>query len=429
MNPLFSEEPVKAPEDNSYLLARPNKQHVKPLSHADNPAVEMLRRKIDAMYLQEPSAKQEAAEVKHLQAPGSKHQNFMRQLTTSGKSMAEIQTAWHNYYAALPDNEKHDVWQEFYRANAKDRQLHAQNVQQNQYAAPYALEPAAEKARLKPVIVSHEAPTHEEKQPDKRSAAGIKKQILKRVSTSRSTQEKAKQHLQSLAFGIGVGTLALLIALFGLFNELVVAPFIRPGSAAATPIILNSGAPAPSSSPEVIIPKLNAQLPVVYGGQSLAESEVQKALEDGVFHYPTTAVPGQNGNVAIFGHSSNNIFNKGKYKFAFVLLKELEPGDIFYMTYEGKVYTYKVYGKKIVNPEDTWVLGPVEGKVATVALITCDPPGTTRHRLVVWGEQIGPDPSDNSTSATPSEALKTQDLPGKGPNTWTRFWRSVNPLD
>src|SRR5690606_31253571 len=187
--------------------------------------------------------------------------------------------------------------------------------------------------------------------------------------------------------------------LFGLFNEMVIAPFIRPGSAAATPIILDVNAPAPNDKSEVIIPKINAQLPVVYGSQSIAEGDVQKALENGVFHYPTTAEPGQDGNVAIFGHSSNNIFNQGKYKIAFVLLRELEPGDIFYLTHEGTVYTYKVYSKRVINPDETWVLGPVEGKQATAALITCDPPGSTRKRLVVWGEQISPDPGGNRAAA------------------------------
>lgn len=420
MNPLFTDESAEGEEQNSYLLPRSDKNHVQPPSHLDNPAVEMIRRKIDALYIHEPNAKQEAAEVVQMHGHRSKHQEFMHKLTTSGKSMAEIQNAWHNYYSVLSDEEKHEVWQEFYKANAKTR-IEARREQS------HAIDAKIKEAQHKPVVSIHEEA--EPVKPDPRSTSTIRKQVLKRVRMSHSAQEKARQNLQSLAFGLGLGAIALLIALFGLFNQLVVAPFIRPGSAAATPIILNADAPPPSATPEVIIPKLNAQLPVVYGGQSLAEADVQKALNDGVYHYPTTATPGQNGNVAVFGHSSNNIFNKGKYKFAFVLLKEMEPGDIFYMTYEGKVYTYKVFNKKIVNPDETWVLGPVEGKTATAALITCDPPGTTRHRLVVWGEQISPDPNGNNTAATPSEALQTQDLPGDGQSAWDRLKGWFNPFD
>ncbi|HTH72428.1 MAG TPA: sortase [Candidatus Pristimantibacillus sp.] len=416
MNPLFPDELSGNEADNDYLLPRADRDKLKPLSHSDNPAVEMIRHKIDAMYSSEPSAKKEQQEVEQLQVPRSKHQEFMHRLTTSGRSMAEIQTAWHNYYTQLPDGEKHEVWQEFYRANAQSRE-------QAKPVASHAPEPP------KPRVFVHEEPGAAHGQPDRHGAAAVKRRALKRLHTSHTAQLKAKQHLQSLAFGLGLGALALLIALFGLFNELVVVPFIRPGSAAATPIILDPNAPAPDSTPELIIPKLNAQLPVDYTGQSLDEGEVQKALEDGVFHYPTTATPGQNGNVAIFGHSSNNILNKGKYKFAFVLLHTLEPGDVFYLTYGGKVYTYKVYTKKVVNPDETWILGPVQDKTATATLITCDPPGSTKHRLAVWAEQVSPDPAANSAAAQPSEALQTQELPDNGPSAATRLWHWLNPFD
>jgi LPXTG-site transpeptidase (sortase) family protein len=414
MDQLFPDEPIPESGDSRQLPRVPK--------DGEGPAVEMIRRKLAALYSQEPSASEEIKEIEQLQTARSKHQEFMHRLTTSGKSMAEIQAAWHSYYQGLSDNEKHEVWQEFYQANAKTKPHPVPEpvVASVQHPAP---EPH------KAVVAVHETAPPKPKKADRRNVAAIKKEVLGRVRASAKTKHKAKQHLQSLAFGLGLGALALLIALFGLFNELVVAPFIRPGSAAATPIILNADAPAPNKQPEVIIPKLNAQLPVVYGSQSLAEPDVQKALEKGVFHYPTTATPGQNGNVAIFGHSSNNIFNKGKYKFAFVLLHELEPGDIFYLTYEGKVYTYKVYGKKRVLPDETWILGPAEDKVATATLITCDPPGSTRYRLAVWGEQISPDPSANSEAIEPSEALQTQDLPGKGPSAWSRFWGWLNPLD
>jgi sortase A len=430
MNQLFADEPVPEKGDNSYLLPRSEKSHLRP---ADNPAVEMLRRKLDTIYQHEPSAKEEIRAMEAAQPPRSKHQEFMHRLTASGRSMADIQTAWHQYYEQLSDHEKHEVWQEFYNANARSRapQPAAASVVG---AAPLTHASHAGDAGRphQAVVVSHEEEVitpKTAKKSNRRSLASVKKEVLRRVRASNSAQQKAHQHLQSLAFGLGMGAMVLLVALFGLFNELVVAPFIRPGSATATPIILNADAPAPSDTPEVIIPKLNAQLPVIYGSQSLAESQVQKVLERGVFHYPTTAVPGQNGNVAVFGHSSNNIFNKGKYKFAFVLLRELAPGDIFYMTYEGKVYTYKVYTKKVVNPEETWVLNPVEDKAATAALITCDPPGSTRKRLVVWGEQISPDPAGNSDATNPSEALQTQDLPGKGDGALTRVWKLINPFD
>src|SRR5262245_17141682 len=105
MNPLFSDDQ----DENSYLLPHSDKRHIKPLSHADNPAVNMLRHKIEALYASEPNAKQELREVEQAHPPRSKHQEFMHRLSTSGRPMAEIQAAWHKYYAGLSDADKHEV--------------------------------------------------------------------------------------------------------------------------------------------------------------------------------------------------------------------------------------------------------------------------------------------------------------------------------
>jgi LPXTG-site transpeptidase (sortase) family protein len=182
-----------------------------------------------------------------------------------------------------------------------------------------------------------------------------------------------------------------------------------------------------STTPEVIIPKINVEIPVVYGQTSINESVIEDALEDGVVHYPTTALPGQNGNAAFFGHSSNNIFNKGRYKFAFVLLHTLEPGDTFYLTRDQKTYVYKVTSKKVVDPSEVGVLDPIPGKTATATLITCDPPGTSLKRLIIVGDQISPDPAGNTASATPvaSQQQTPTNLPGNGPTLFSRFIKSV----
>jgi len=210
-----------------------------------------------------------------------------------------------------------------------------------------------------------------------------------------------------------------LIVLFGFFNERFIAPFIQPSrNVTNTPLI--SEALAVGNAPEVIIPKINVQIPVVYGVNSIEESDVQKALENGVVHYANTAMPGQNGNLAIVGHSSNNIFNKGKYKFAFVLLSRLENGDVFYLQKDGKRYTYQVYLREIVGPTDVGVLGPRD-KPATATLITCDPPGTSLNRLVVVGEQISPDPSTN-TGQAPQSTPQPKVIPGNAPSLWSRMW-------
>ena len=44
--------------------------------------------------------------------------------------------------------------------------------------------------------------------------------------------------------------------------------------------------------------------------------------------------------------SSNNILNKGKYKFAFVLLKQLESGDTFMIQYKSNATCTKSTTKR-----------------------------------------------------------------------------------
>ena len=371
-------------------------------------AANLIRDKVARVYASEPTAGQELSEATAV-AKRSKHQQFMYDLSTSGKDLAAIQTEWHNYYQQLPAVEKHQVWQEFYDS---------QSVVTGHHSS--ASDPQA--------IAEHK---HEAAQPhshtaskplrDARSPSDVRKTIRNKVTAG--GRLGVKHHLQSLLFGLAMGCIVVIIFLFGFFNEVIIAPFVQPSRVtAATPLIISSSTIAPTATPEVIIPKINVEIPVDYSQNSTNEAAIENALEDGIVHYPTTVMPGQNGNTAFFGHSSNNIFNKGKYKFAFVLLHTLVPGDTFYLTYQGKVYVYKVISKTIVDPNDVGVLGPVPGQTATATLITCDPPGTSLHRLIVVGQQISPDPSGNSTPvATANVSNGPSELPGNGPTLWGRF--------
>lgn len=367
-------------------------------------AVNLIRQKIARLYNDEPDAAKELSKAEN--APKrSKHQQFMHELGLSGKSLSTIQTEWHNYYQGLTDAEKHEVWQEFYasrpRLTGRSR-------------------PTAANAQLL-ARHKHEAakPRASRKLRDARSKSEVQAAIRHKVSAG--GRLKAKHHLQSALFGLGMGTVVLLVFLLGFFNEVVIAPFIQPSRASGdAPLIVSSNSISPTSTPEVIIPAINVQIPVIYNETSTDENVIENDLQDGVVHYPTTVLPGQVGNAAFFGHSSNNIFNKGKYKFAFVLLHKLKTGDTFYLSYNGTMYVYKVISRTIVEPNQVGVLGPVPGQQATATLITCDPPGTSLHRLIVVGQQISPDPSGDTAPPT-TAPIQPASLPGNGPTLWARF--------
>ncbi|MEI7683229.1 MAG: class D sortase [Candidatus Saccharibacteria bacterium] len=378
-----------------YISPKPDK----PIPKDTELAAEVIRNKINSLYMAEakektePNAELEENEVERLQHL-SRHQRYMRELINSGKSQAEIQTAWHIYYVGLSDDQKHQVWQEFY-SNQK------------------AVEQAAEKTK---------PPSKKsEKKVGQRTVDQVKKQIYKSVNSGGKL--KAKHHFQSIFFGLGIGSFAVIILLFGFFNERIIAPFITPSrNVTSTPIISGSGSVA-NSTPTIIIPKINVEIPVVYDQSSIDESAIETSLESGVVHYATTSSPGEQGNTVIFGHSSNNILNKGKYKFAFVLLNRLQVGDTFTLTKDGKRYVYQIYERKIVKPTEVSVLGPT-GKTATVTLITCDPPGTSINRLVVIGEQISPSPSTNVAST----AIKSNQTPTVVPSNSQSLWQRIKAL-
>ena len=364
----------------------------------NDPAVNLVRNKVASAFDDEPSAKQEIEEVNQLQHKKSKHQAFMYELSHSGKSLADIQTEWHAYYAKLPDNEKHEVWQEFYAEHNK------QKPNSNHEAASTS---------------NGSSQAHEQTNQQK-SVAEVKQQLIpKQKNKKRLTKN---QNLKSIFFGLSVGVITVFILLFSFFNERFIAPFITPSKAvSSTPIIIDSNNSNVGPEPKLIIPKINLEVPVVYDVTSIDEKAIQAGLENGVVHYITTPTPGQTGNVGIVGHSSNNLLNKGKYKFAFVLLKNLEVGDVFYLNYQSKRYVYKVYEKKIVRPNEVNVLGP-QAKTSTATLITCDPPGTAVNRLVVVAEQITPDPSKNSPSTINANGPTPTEVPGNAPSLWSRIY-------
>ncbi len=372
-------------------------------------AADVIRQKLAGLYSREPSPKQELTEAEAAGVHRSKHQQFIHNLRQSGKSVADIQTEWHQYYTNLPDDEKHAVWREFYNQQpvAAPEPRTASRVQ----ATPTATEEPDKKSARE----HDEEPATEKHLPTR---TGLRRRVSKQTASARL---KHRQKLHSLLFGLGAGVLVVFVLLFGFFNERFIAPFITPSRAvSSTPIIIDPSSTAVGKEPLIIIPKINVEIPVVYDEPSIDEAAVQKALERGVIHYATTPNPGEKGNGVIFGHSSNNIFNQGRYKFAFVLLKRLEKGDTFMLQKNSRRYIYRVYDKRIVKPEDVSVLD-TQGKPATFTLITCDPPGTSTNRLVVIGEQISPNPNNNIASHVHPKSVKPRILPSNAPSLWHRL--------
>ena len=108
-------------------------------------------------------------------------------------------------------------------------------------------------------------------------------------------------------------------------------------------------------------------------------------LRAGPGHYPDTAAPGEEGNVAIAGHRTT-------YGAPFWSLDELTAGDtIHVIDRSGEEWVYEYVEQRIVSPRDTWVVDdedPLDSGAPTITLTTCHPRFSAAQRLIAWGELV-----------------------------------------
>jgi sortase A len=244
----------------------------------------------------------------------------------------------------------------------------------------------------------------------------------------RDRTEKARRSSHFVPIVCAIIVILLFAALQ--FNRLFVAQiesYISPGS---TVDISNTIIADPSSNtnvgndPRLVIPKINVSVPVSYDVTTVDEKAIQKALERGVVHYGlpgANSVPGQAGNGVILGHSSNDVFDPGGYKFVFVLLNRLQNGDLFYINYQGTRYVYKVTAKKTIKPTD-WQILQQSTEQPTMILVTCTPAGTANNRLLVYGQQISPDPSTASAAPPNAQDANPAEIPGNSQTFFERLY-------
>lgn len=143
----------------------------------------------------------------------------------------------------------------------------------------------------------------------------------------------------------------------------------------------------PTMAPNTLaIPSLGISAPIVYA-TGTTETAFQAALINGVAHYPNTADPGKLGNCYIFGHSSDFIWSKGKYKNVFATLPQIQKGaEIYISSRTGEKFTYLVTQSFAVSANDTSVLSQQGNVKKLLTLQTSYPVGTAIARWVVAAE-------------------------------------------
>lgn len=304
--------------------------------------------------------------------------------------------AWQQYYHQYFYRYYASWWQQ-QRQQLSESQKQAHPESQPQTATPQPLQPS-----------------------DEDSTRQLRDSIRQSISNASSKAQRSN-HFKPLLSAALVATIFLAIN----YNQVVIGAirqYVSPGDVVTTPVIVEPNVNVVGQDPKIIIPKIGVEAPIVFDEPRVDEVSYQAALERGVVRLGNSADPGTVGNVVIGGHSSNNVFNPGRYKYVFVNLKQLQIGDIFYIHFNGVRFTYKVtVANKIIAPHETSVLNPTPKP--TVTLFTCDPPGTNVNRLIVQAEQIDPDPSEANVNENKQvESNTANPLPSVAPSFWRRLF-------
>lgn len=310
-----------------------------------------------------------------------------------------------------------------HRPNVDWQQYHAawQQYYQQYYYRYYAQQLLDQRSRQQIITDSDSAA----QQPAASSRFRKLRNDLVAKVNARAQRFRRSNHFIPILSAVIVG----LIFVFLQYNRVIAAQieaFISPGSTVnvSDTTVIDPTTASVSSDPRLIIPKINVSVPVVYDVNTVDEKTIQSALDRGVVQYKlpgANSEPGQVGNTVILGHSSNDVFDSGNYKFAFVLIDRLDKGDLFYANYQGKRYIYKVTDKKVIDPTNWRILQQNNGK-PTMVLVTCTPAGTSKSRLLVYGEQISPDPAAASAAPANKENANPATIPGNSQTFFERLW-------
>lgn len=250
----------------------------------------------------------------------------------------------------------------------------------------------------------------------------LRQKLLGKVQDSAKKIRKSR-HFIPIVAALGV----VMIFAFLQYNTMIIAnvqAYVSPGNIDPQNIVVDPTTQvAVSSESRLIIPKINVDVPVFYDVGTDHDSQMA-AMENGLAHFPirgASSHPGEIGNTVLAGHSSNDLFDTGAYKFIFAQLEKLKEGDTIYANYNGVRYTYVVTKMEVVHPtEVNKLVYPTDKPVMT--LITCTPLGTTLNRLLVTAEQVSPSPTEAAPAPQESTTEGDAEMPGNSPTLLERLF-------
>lgn len=312
--------------------------------------------------------------------------------------------SWHKY---------HSAWQSYY---------------QQYYERYYVSQVAAAKKSLNDQTEVHrtaaekaKAETREQTLTQDEAMEDLRGSLRKRI------QQRAKKVRKSRHFmPIAAAAVVMLVFLFLQYNRVIFAyveAYVMPGEMDSESIIVSASNTegTVTADPKLIIPKIAVDVPIVWDADASSQDSLNSAMDKGVAWFNiqgANAKPGEKGNLVLSGHSANDWTDGGEYKFIFARLERMQVDDIVYVNYESKRYTYKITRTQVVKPTEVSAL-LIGNDKPYVTLITCTPLGTALNRLLVFGEQISPDPDEStestSSSTSSSSSSDSATMPSNSP--------------
>lgn len=251
-----------------------------------------------------------------------------------------------------------------------------------------------------------------------------------RSSIRRKINDKAKKVRGSRHFmPIMAACAVMIIFLFLQYNRVLFAyveAYVSPGATDPESIIVSPNTTkVATNESRLLIPKIAVDVPIVWDANAADTNSLNQAMDKGIVWFNiqgANAKPGEKGNFVVSGHSSNDWTDGGNYKFIFARLEKMAAGDVVYANYNGTRYTYKITGTKVVKPTDVASL-QIGNDKPYITLITCTPLGTAQNRLLVFGEQISPNPNEAKTAEQNSNtAASTKKMPANSPTFLQRIF-------
>lgn len=148
------------------------------------------------------------------------------------------------------------------------------------------------------------------------------------------------------------------------------APKVVP-SAVHAPATQETSPPraVPASSPTLInIPKLHLR------------ARIGTSLDEGPAWWPVTGRPGGGDTIAVAGHRTTHTR-------PFYWLDRLRTGDAIYIRWHGRMYPYRVSGRRILSAKHLHIADARGHEL--LLLSACNPRGSARQRIVVYAWPLG----------------------------------------